>query len=322
MKAILRLIRFQNLIIIAFTQYAMRYFIIEPLLPSTTFELQFDDFHFMLLVFSTMFIAAAGYIINDYFDTRTDLINKPHKVVVGTEITRQTAMVLHSLFNLVGVGIGVYLSLYVGVPALSLIYLFTAGLLWFYSTNYKRQFIIGNVVVAFLTAMVPLVVVLNEIPLLNEAYGATMLQYNSSFNYILVWVSGFSLFAFITTLIREIIKDAEDFEGDAAYGMKTFPIVAGSLITKIVLGILLAITIFLLIFILVRFIMFSGEETDFISMIYFAVFLILPLALLLFLLLFASNKKDYHRASVLIKIIMLFGILYSGIVYYLIKYWV
>ncbi|MEX0981442.1 MAG: geranylgeranylglycerol-phosphate geranylgeranyltransferase [Bacteroidales bacterium] len=318
---IMKLIRLPNLLIIAFTQFAMRYLIMEPLLPSAGFSLQFGDLHFMLLVIATMFIAAAGYIINDYFDTRTDRINRPEKVVVGVLVNRRTAMTLHVIFNFIGVGIGVYLSFYIKLPALSFIFFLTAGLLWFYSTNYKRQFLIGNVTVAFLTAMVPLIVVLFEIPMLNREYGMTMLQSNSNFNKIFIYVAGFSIFAFITTLIREIIKDAEDFEGDAAYGMKTLPIVAGSRITKVVLSILIAGTISLLIFILVKFIMFSSDEPDYISMIYFAAFLIIPLFILFTLVIVASDKSGYHRASVLVKVIMLFGILYSGIVYYLIRFW-
>ncbi len=321
MKKFLELIRLPNLLIIAFTQYAMRYLIMEPLLPSASFSLQFSNLHFFLLVLSTLFIAAAGYIINDYFDTRTDRINKPDKVVVGVSVNRRTAMTLHTIFNVIGVGIGIYLSIHIGIISLSFIFFLAAGLLWFYSTNYKRQFLIGNLTVSFLTAMVPLIVVLFEIPMLNKEYGTIMLQYSSSFNYIFIWVAGFSIFAFLTTLIREIIKDTEDFEGDAAYGMKTLPIVAGISLTKTILGLLITGTVFLLSFILVKFIMFSGERTDYISLTYFAAFLIIPFVILLTLILIAREKADYHRASLLIKLIMLFGVMYSFVVYYLIKFW-
>lgn len=322
MKKIIDLIRLPNLLIIAFTQYAMRYLIMEPLLPTASFSLQFSNLHFFLLVMATLFIAAAGYIINDYFDTRTDRINKPDKVVVGISVNRRTAMTMHTIFNMIGVGIGIYLSIYIGVVSMSFIFFLAAGLLWFYSTNYKRQFLVGNLTVAFLTAMVPLIVVLFEIPMLNKEYGTIMLQYNSSFNYIFIWVAGFSIFAFLTTLIREIIKDTEDFEGDAAYGMKTLPIVAGIPLTKAILGVLITGTVFLLVFILVKFIMFSSAQTDYISLTYFATFLVIPFIILLTLILIARDKADYHRASVLIKLIMLFGVMYSAVVYYLIKYWI
>ena len=312
--------RSPNLIIIALTQCAMRYLLMEPLLPAKDFELQFGNFQFLLLVFSTMLIAAAGYIINDYFDTRTDWINKPGEVVVGIKISRRIAIILHSILNIIGVGIGIYLSFYVNLPSLSLVFILATGLLWFYSTNYKRQFLIGNLIVAFLTALVPMMVVLFEIPMLNDSYGDIMIRYQASFIYILAWVAGFSFFAFITTLIREIIKDMEDFEGDNAYGMKTMPIVLGTRCTKFVLYFLILVTISSLIFLLVKYILFSGERTDYLSLIYFMVLLVLPLTALFILIIISRGKKDFHLASVVIKLIMMFGILYSLVVFYILNF--
>ena len=319
-RSIFRLIRFPNLLIIAATQYAMRYLIMKPLLPSDLFTLQLGDFQFGLLVLSTIFIAAAGYIINDYFDTQTDMINKPARVVVGVRVGRRVAMILHAMFNIFGVGIGIYLSFYIHLPSLSLVFMLASGLLWFYSTNYKKQFLVGNLSVAVLTGLVPLMVVLFEIPLLNSEYGQVMLRNEASFNYIIAWVGGFSFFAFITTLIREIIKDTEDFEGDRAYGMKTLPIILGSRWTKTVIVGLVVITITMLIYLLAKFIMFSGEETDYISLIYFSAALIVPCFVLITLVMIARNKSDYRRASLTIKLIMLFGILYSVLVFYLINF--
>jgi 4-hydroxybenzoate polyprenyltransferase len=293
----------------------------DPLLPSAGFSLQLDALRFSLLVFSTLSIAAAGYIINDYFDTQVDWINKPRKVVVGVSVDRRTAMTLHWVLTLIGVGIGIYLSIYIGLVTLSFVFLITSGLLWFYSTTYKRQFLVGNLTVAFLTGLVPLVVIFFELPLLNREYGAILLQYNTSFNYILMWVVSFSVFAFITTLIREIIKDAEDFEGDRAYGMKTLPIVLGTGWTKAILSILILGTVAALIWLLVKFILFSASDPDFISLTYIVGFIVLPLFVLLSMVLTASTKKDYHRASIMIKLIMLLGILYSAVVYYIITFW-
>ena len=139
------------------------------------------NLQFFLLVLSTVFIAGAGYIINDYFDTRTDMINKPARVVVGVEVGRRQAMILHAMLNIIGVGIGIYLGFYIKLPALSLVFMLATGLLWFYSTTYKRQFLVGNLSVSFLTGLVPLMVVLFEIPLLNRAYGEQMLLHNASF---------------------------------------------------------------------------------------------------------------------------------------------
>lgn len=320
LRSIFRLIRFPNLVIIVATQYAMRYLLMEPLLPSDSFHLQFGDLQFFLLVLSTVFIAAAGYIINDYFDTQADLINKPARVVVGIQISRREAMTMHALLNIIGVGIGVYLSFYVKIPALSFVFVMATGLLWFYSTNYKRQFLVGNLSVAFLTGLVPLMVVLFEIPMLNREYGALMLRNNINFNYMIAWVGGFSFFAFLTTLIREVIKDAEDFEGDRAYGMKTVPIVLGSFWTKVSLVLLIGFTTAMLVYLLVKYILFSVEPADYISLIYFILFLISPLILLVIQVLLARDKKGYHRASNLIKLVMLTGILYTVMVFYLVQF--
>lgn len=318
--SIFSLVRFPNLLIIAATQYAMRYLIMEPLLPNSDFLLQFGSLQFFLLVLSTVFIAGAGYIINDYFDTQTDMINKPARVVVGVEVGRRQAMILHAMLNIIGIGIGIYLSFYIDLPALSLVFLLATGLLWFYSTSYKRQFLVGNLSVSFLTGLVPLMVVLFEIPLLNRAYGEQMLLHNASFNYIFAWVAGFSFFAFLSTLIRELIKDAEDFEGDSAYGMRTVPIVLGSKWTKIIVLSLIAASLAAIIFVLLKFILFSVKPADYYSLVYFVLLLILPFILLAFRMIRAKGKKDYHRASSLIKLIMLFGILYSVMVFFLVNF--
>jgi 4-hydroxybenzoate polyprenyltransferase len=174
--------------------------------------------------------------------------------------------------------------------------------------------------VAFLTGLVPLMVVLFEIPMLNREYGQVMLRNEASFNYIFAWVGGFSFFAFLTTLIREVIKDAEDFEGDMAYGMKTVPIVLGTFWTKIAVLALVAMTISMLIFLLLKFIMFSVEPADYISLVYFGLFLISPLISLMIQVIRAKDKHGYGRASTLIKVVMLTGILYSVLVFYLVNF--
>jgi len=298
----------------------MRYLLMEPLLPASTFELQFGEAQFALLVFSTLLIAAAGYIINDYFDTQADLINKPARVVVGVQISRRVAMILHAVLNILGVSIGVYLAFYIHLPALSLVFVIATGMLWFYSTNYKRQFLVGNLSVAFLTGLVPLMVVLFEIPLLNETYGQQMIRNAANFDYIFAWVSAFGFFAFLTTLIREVIKDAEDFEGDMAYGMKTVPIVLGSFWTKFFLVVLITGAIFMLVYLLLKYIVFSVEPIDYVSLVYFGLCLILPLIALAIQVLLARDKRGFSRASLLIKIIMLAGILYSAVVFYLVNF--
>lgn len=298
----------------------MRYFVIRPFLSLNNFELQFDGFHFFLLVLSTVFIAAAGYVINDYFDTKTDRLNKPNKVVIDKEISRRLAIKAHTILNFLGVGIGVYLSFYIGIPAISIVFLLIAGLLWFYSTNYKKEFLIGNFIVSLLTGVVPVMVVLFEIPLLNQEYGDIMIKAGANFNYIFYWISAFGFFAFLTNFIREIIKDAEDFEGDSAYGMRTLPILLGINTTKIIIGVLLLLFLAILFFLLNRFIFFSGTQTDYISIFYFGIGVLIPSLYILYKIIRAKTKADYSRASAILKFVMLFGILYSVVVYLIIYF--
>ena len=319
MNSFLKLIRYKNLLIIAVAQYIMRFCIIKPFLQLNGFHLQLDDFHFFLLVLTTMLIASAGYVINDYFDIRTDRINKPDRVIIDSAISRRQAIALQTALSLSGIAIAIYLSWHVGVLPLALLFVLCSGVLWFYSTTYKRQLLIGNFVVSVMTGGVPLLVALYEIPLLNKAYGDIMIQNHVNFNYRFLWIVGFSFFAFLTNFIREIIKDAEDFEGDSAYGMNTVPIYFGIGVTKSILAVLISVSIILLKLIM-RFIVLSGEKIDLITSGYFIFLLIVPFSILLYMVITASSKKDYHNASVLIKFIMLAGILYSCVVRYIVIY--
>ena len=290
----------------------MRWSIIKPILEVYEFKLQFSELHFFFLVMATVFITAAGYVINDYFDTKTDLVNRPETVIIGRVLNRRWAILLHVIFNTIGIGLGAYISFYIGIPMLTLVFIFITGILWFYSTTYKRQFLIGNIIVAILTALVLLMVILFEIPLLNKEYGLLMKEMRSDFTHIIMWVSAFALFAFLLTLIREIIKDVEDFEGDSAYGRKTMPIVLGVLNSKIIIITFILTTLFSLLYINFRFL------NDPITLIYFIAFLIIPLIFLVYKIIVAEDKKDYHRASNLSKLIMLAGIFYALVANYII----
>jgi 4-hydroxybenzoate polyprenyltransferase len=317
--AFFRLIRVQNLIIIAATQYMMRFFIVEPILAVNGFVPQLDHLHFFLLVFSSMSLTAAGYVINDYFDMKTDLLNRPSTVIVGRKISRRWVMFIHIILNGAGILTGIYLAWYIDVLSLGIAYLLAAGILWFYSTTYKRQFLIGNLIVAVFTAVVPFVVVIFEIPLLNKAYREILLAYGMNFNNLLAWVGGFSFFAFLSTLIREIIKDIEDHEGDSAYGRNTMPVILGIRFTKIVLMVLILAIITALVYVYTRFLFHNPEgKPDLLSLGWFALFLVLPYLYLMYRLVGAREKEDYHACSNIAKLIMLAGIMYSVLVYFII----
>lgn len=316
--AILKLIRWKNLLIIAFTQYCIRYLLINGMLKFMNLGiiLQMSHFNFFLLSFSTICIAAAGYIINDYFDTRIDTFNKPDKVVVGKSIGRRQAMLLHTLLNIVGVALGFYIAYRVGVIKLGFIHLLCTGLLWFYSTDFKKQLLIGNIVTSILTAMVPMIVVLYELPVLVVKY-KTVLQYAGvNFNHILQFVAIYAGFAFLTSMIREIVKDMEDNLGDQQFGCNTLPIAYGMKTTKKVVSTLVIIEMLLLLLVQIK----QLASLDMTSFIYFALCFQTAFTIFLFQLRKAQAPIQYHKASRTLKIIMLLGVMYSGLYYYLLLY--
>lgn len=315
MKEFLKLIRWQNLIIVILTMVLMRYAVISPMLGRITvtlldgtgahvpMTLQCPLHIFILLVAATLFITAAGYVINDYFDIKTDLINRG-KVIVGTKIPRRKAMMWHNIFNIAGVATGVYISWRTGYLWLGLLFLLVSGLLYFYSASYKRQFLIGNFIVAILTAMVPMLVVIYEWPFLYRFYTANAIGV-PQLGFLFYWIGGFAMFAFITTLTREIIKDIEDYEGDRAYGMNTLPVTIGIRTSKIVVTALLVVTIALLYLVWALFI------SDRITLLYLSLLVVLPLLYVIYLILHGSNRKQLHSASTVMKAVMLAGIVYS-----------
>jgi len=186
MKAFLKLIRWQNLLIVALTMILMRYAVIEPVISKINvvlaegsgnqvpLSLKLPWYNFLILVIATLCITAGGYVINDYFDIKTDLINKG-EVIVGTKIPRRKAMMWHNSLNMTGVAAGFYISWRSGYFWLGILFLVVSGLLYFYSASYKRQFLVGNIVVAFLTAMVPMLVVIYEWPALYRYYAVNAL---------------------------------------------------------------------------------------------------------------------------------------------------
>ncbi len=312
MISFLRLIRLPNLLIIAGTQYLMRYCVVQPLLATAGLELQLSHFDFFLLCLSTVMIAAAGYVINDYFDTKTDIINRPESVVIDKGVKRRVAMGAHSVINFAGVVLGFYAGYKAGLYKLGVIHFVSAGLLWFYSTDFKRQLIVGNIVVSVLTALVPMLVVLYDMPRINVHYYLELVQSGINLNFITRFVAAFALFAFLTSLIREIIKDMEDMEGDAAIGCKTIPLSFGIRTSKTIVILLVLSTCVLLGLIQLK----QYEAGDLLSFAYLSAGVQVPMLILAGLVLRASAPKHYHNASVFIKVIMLTGVLYSFIVYY------
>lgn len=307
--AFFKLIRIENLLIIIITQWCIKYLVFAPI---NEFS-KFTPALFTISLLSTLLIAAAGYIINDYFDVKTDKINRPETVVIDVVIKRRWAVILHIIFNGIGLVLGLYLAIKCHTLKLLMFQLLSILLLWFYSTHFKKQLLVGNIVVSLLTATIPLM------PMVYEYYLAGGIDSLSSFligdflKILVIIVLGYSAFAFLTSFAREVIKDMEDYKGDIQTGCKTMPIVWGIITSKVVTFFVIVITIGLLLLASLKF----YKEKQFMAVYYILGVVILPLMILLIQTIRAKTSKDFKMASLLLKFTMLFGIAFTIIIKYL-----
>ncbi|MFZ4057632.1 MAG: geranylgeranylglycerol-phosphate geranylgeranyltransferase [Ferruginibacter sp.] len=302
--AFFRLIRWPNLIFIALTQSLFYYCIIVPSLPESYRSLQyrFTDHLFFLLMAASILIAAAGYIINDYFDINIDLVNKPDKLVIEKFIKRRWAIVLHISITLVGLALSFYVSLYTGFIVF-VGNVICAIFLWVYSTTFKKKLLSGNILIALLTAWTVLVLY----AAVNTTYviaGTISKDIPVSMFRIYRLAVLYSGFAFIITLIREAVKDIEDIQGDARYQCKTMPIVWGIPAARVYVGVWL--TVLLGALSIITFYAFLLNWWG--SAIYLSLLVILPLVFLIRTFIKAQTVSDYHQLSTYIKLLMLTGI--------------
>lgn len=308
----LNIVRWKNLLFIVLIQWLMQHLVVFPILETFGFEPLKSIFYGYLLTFATVLIAAGGYVINDYFDIKIDRINKPDKTLIPEKISKKNAMLFYQILTGIGMLSGLTLSFLVKSFSLGFVFILVPGLLWFYSASYKRQFMWGNLIVSFVAALTILVVGLLEISILKLNY--SKLIYQSPIPTLIYgWTGGFALFAFLTTWIREIIKDMEDEEGDREMECRTLPIKWGVKKTKYFLYGLILITIALILMVNFRYVYFDGNAT--LRYVIFAI--ILPFIALSYLIFKAKTSENYKQASTLSKFIMLAGILYSFLFYYL-----
>jgi 4-hydroxybenzoate polyprenyltransferase len=259
-------------------------------------DLTLSDFLFALLMIATVCIAAAGNIINDIYDVEIDYINKPEKVIIGKKVTEKNANYLFIILNIIGVGLGFYISKQIGKPEFSGYFVVISALLYLYATFIKSIPIFGNVIVSALVAFSLLIVglfdLLPAINFLNQDYQS----------FIFGILLNYSFFAFYINLMREIVKDIEDIDGDKNGDLSTLPIILGRKRTSyIVFGMSVLAMFGAVYYIYIHLYNYTY------AVVYFLLFTLAPLLYFSIKIWDAKDKSDYTFLSKLLKIIMLLG---------------
>lgn len=304
--AMLQLVRWPNLVFIILTQ-GIFYFSVFQSLYWNKSDFHFSDREnlFFLLILASVLIAAAGYIINDYFDVHIDKLNKPDKVIVDRKMSRRWAILLHFLFSIAGICISLYVSYNTRSYIIGFANIGCVILLWFYSTWFKKTLLIGNIIISVLTAWVTAVVyffagakIIYRDGWLNEPHQFDVRK-------LFVYTMMYAGFSFILSLVREAVKDVEDMHGDARHGCRTLPIVAGIPATKVYIGVWMSVVIGA-----VSIIGFYAVQSGWwLSGSFAFVCIVAPCLYILKSLKAATIPADFKQMSAVIKMIMFAGIL-------------
>jgi len=302
MIAFFKLIRYKNLLMILLTMVLTKYALVHSL----TNISYFSNFQFSILAISTILIAAGGYIINDIFDIKADKINKPTQVFIDNFISKDKACFLYYGLTILGLLLGFYVSYTIFQIEYGFIFIFSFIGLFLYSYYFKKKVLLGNIGVSFLCGLPVIISFIFE--------GET--QYNGhDFVHYFDFKSGiifdlklvilcYSAFAFLTTLIREIIKDIEDIDGDLQLKAKTLPIVLGRKRAKNV-AVVLAIILLISLIQIAKNYLYSFP----LLLGYTFIFILVPLSYFTYQLWNAETKKQFHFLSNFMKLIMFLGIL-------------
>ncbi|RAR46960.1 geranylgeranylglycerol-phosphate geranylgeranyltransferase [Flavobacterium lacus] len=302
----LKLIRYKNLLLLAFMQLIFRY----GFLKQQDGYLALADWHYFLLVLSTVLLAAAGYVINDIFDQETDIINRPDSVIVGKSISESRAYNIYVGLNIAGVAIGFYLSNLIEKPSFATIFIFIAACLYFYATTLKKMLLLGNLLVAFILGLSVLIIGVFDL------YPATYDGNRDKMALLFKILTDYAIFAFFLNFIREIIKDCEDVKGDYNQGMQTLPIILGIARTGKIIFVLLAIASAIISWYINQHLM----SFDLYYAVLYVLFLVLgPLLFALIKCWNAKTNQDFKALSLTLKWVIFFGILSIAVITFNIK---
>lgn len=294
--AYLKILRIINLLIIAFTQVLVQYFLI---LPATKGFAVLNHVNFCLFVLTTMIIAGAGYVVNDIYDQKIDIINKKDLCIIPRFISVKNAWYYYFLLVLVG-GL---ISFYIAIETKNLmhwwIFPISNLLLYFYARKYKSSILVGNVLVSLFVSMVWGILFYAQATGSHPAYISSKVNHNISLLSIGIIVT---VFAFLVNMSREIIKDIEDIEGDKLFNVKSLATTYGVDIGKNAASVCLYLLTFLMIYFMI------WAQFNFETKMYFFIFIFGMNGIILFKIRTAVHKKDFTSISKYLKILMLLGL--------------
>ncbi len=312
MTAFFRLIKSKKILLLALTMFAMRYAIIVPVYKFYGLEPGLSKTGFMFLVLASIFILAAGNVINDYFDRKSDMINRPKKVIVGFQVKRRQVIFMHVMLNLLGIVCGFIAAWLAGRIIIGFAFILGAFTLWSYSSKLKKRVFSGNFTLALLTALIPFIVAVTEYYAFERSIPEWTFNSIHAIKISIQTIIGFSIFAFLFSLIRDIIKDCENYEGDLATGIKSTPVVLGKKKTNLLISAITFLSIALIIVVwqgyFSKLLFFKNENF---SGFYIYSMIVFPALIIAFTSLWGETKRKYSILSMLSKFILITGVIYS-----------
>lgn len=307
LKAWSILLRVENLIMIAVAMWIMNSYVVNTKLQAMGILVYGQNTAFWMLVVSVVLIAAGGYAINDYFDIRTDEINRPHRVILNKVVKRRSAIVAHFCLSFCGLLLAVYLAFKVQYLRMLIYHGLAIMLLWTYSTHFKKNWLIGNIIIALLSAAVL------TVPLVY-AFGLYKIKLDH-FSVSQYWIVSkpiilYALFAFLISFSRELVKDLEDIKGDKIDGANTFPIYAGVMPSKMLFTFSNVLSAVFLSFILYNTITYTTVKPIG-PFLYILFLLFCPIFVTAVLIWPSSSSRHFKYLSWALKSIMFLGLLFA-----------
>ena len=290
-------LRVPNLLIVALTQWVFGYVLLYPALQEASVAKTMGDLQFVLLCIATLSLTAGGYLINDLSNIEGDRINRPGRALPSGKVDVATAQWLYAVSSLIGFFCSALLSFQLGREKLLFLYPLAWALLYWYSHQGQRLPLAGNLLVALFCAGVSSILWAAEWPSLQNLEEKAPLLYQH-IKAVFIW---YALFAFLSNLFRELVKDIEDLRGDLHTGMRTLPAVIGPQRAKIP-----SIFVALLLLGLLAFQAFRPDHMP--ASLLLCVGSGLPLGASTLLLGFSSSKRHIRWSGYLIKIAMLGGL--------------